>query len=378
MLFKSVIGQQATKQRLIKMVNDNRISHALMFFGTQGSGALPLAVAFAQYINCENKTDNDSCGVCVSCNKYQKLIHPDLHFALPVANTDKIKSATTNDFLSQWRECFIANPYMELNNWYEAIDIEKKQAAISVEESNAIIKKLSYKNFEAQYKVLIMWHADKMNVAASNKLLKIIEEPPDQTIFILISEQYENILPTIISRTQLVKIPQTDTVLLAEKIVADFALEWNKAKKIVHLSGNNYNTIPALVQMQQVTGDIEKSFIEWMRLCWNIFDNYKKVSVWTEEMAKEVRETQKNFLHFGLETARECLITNFAGAVHSRFDEQTYTGFEKFSKMLHQGNIQQFADEFNKAFFHIERNANAKILFLDLSFKMHRILRTKA
>lgn len=375
MLFKEIIGQEAIKQRLIKMAVEDRISHALLFLGQNGSGTLPLAVAFAQYINCTDRQETDSCGKCHSCLMCQKLAHPDLHFALPVASNEDVKKPTTDDFINQWRKGFIDNPYLDINDWYRAIDIEKKQGIIGTDESTSVVRKLFLKSFEGKYKILIMWHSDKMNITAANKLLKIIEEPPDQTIFILVTEQYENMLPTIISRTQLVKVPLIETQLLVEHVKEYYSLEINKAKNLVHLAANSYTAIQELVQQEQLSGELEQAFIDWMRLCWNVGKDYKKLYSWVEDVAKQTRDAQKNFLHFALDTARECLITNMAGAHHSRFDESNYAGFERFSKMISEKNIEAFAKEVNEACFHIERNANAKILFLDLSFKIQRILK---
>ncbi len=375
MLFKEIIGQEATKQRLIKMAVEDRISHALLFLGQTGSGTLPLAVAFAQFINCTDRLETDSCGKCHSCLMCQKLAHPDLHFVLPVASNEDVKKPTTDDFINQWRKGFIDNPYLDINDWYRSIDIEKKQGVIGADESTAVVRKLFLKSFEGKYKILIMWHSDKMNSTAANKLLKIIEEPPENTLFILVTEQYENMLATIISRTQLVKVPLIETQLLVQYVKENYSLEVNKAKNLVHLAANSYTAIQELVKQEQLSGELERAFIDWMRLCWNVGKDYKKLYSWVEEVAKQNRDAQKNFLHFAIDTARECLIANMVGAHHSRFDESNYAGFERFSRMISEKNIEAFTKEMNEACFHIERNANAKILFLDLSFKIQRILK---
>jgi DNA polymerase-3 subunit delta' len=357
------------------MATGNRISHALLLLGQTGSGTLPLALAFAQYINCENPLPDDSCGTCRTCLQYQKLTHPDLHFALPVNSNEDIKKPVTDNFIAQWREAFITNPYLSINDWYQAIGIEKKQGIIGVDESMAIVHKLFLKSFDAHYKVLIIWHADKMNASAANKLLKIIEEPPDNTVFILITERYENMLPTILSRTQLIKVPLTDTDTLVQYVREQYALELNKAKNLVHLAANSLTAIRELAQQESATGEMEQLFMDWMRMCWSMGKDYKKLLTWIDGITALTRDGQKNFLLFALDTARECLITNMAGHQHSRFDESNYAGFERFSKMIKPENVEPFSKALEEASYHIERNANAKILFLDLSFKMHRILR---
>lgn len=376
MQFKDVIGQQEVKQHLLKMAGSGRIAHAMLFMGHTGSGTLPLTVAYAQYLNCENPQTDDSCGACASCRQYEKLSHPDLHFVVPVNSTDDVKKPRTDDFIIQWRKTFIANPYLTLNDWYQAIGIEKKQGIIAAEESAGITHKLFLKSFSGRYKVLIMWHAEKMNAAVSNKLLKIIEEPPDNSIFFLITERYDSILPTILSRTQMIKVPQPDTETLVDFLKREKHIEVNHARSMVRLSGNNVSEIMQLLQKEKEHDDSpERTFLNWLRMCWNISKDYKKLYSWVEETASLNRDEQRNFLVFGISTARECLIANLAGPQHARYNEQTFAGFERFSKMITPQNIESFSNALQEGAYHIERNANAKILFLDLSFKMHRILR---
>lgn len=378
MQFKDIIGQQEVKWSLLQMVNENRISHALLFFEQPGSGGLALAYALAQYINCENKTNNDSCSTCASCIKISKLVHPDLHFSFPAAKIDKkAPKGLSSELMADWREALLLNPYMQLNEWYDYIGIENKQAIIREEESDAIVHSLSLKAFEAKYKIHIMWQADKLNIAAANKLLKIIEEPPDSTLFILVTDNYEQLLPTILSRTQLIKIKRIADADFKEALTVKKQLAAKDAKRIMHLSDSNYALATQLLAEEKTIIDIEQRFRDWLRLCYNIYKNYKAVSKWVDEMATEVREHQKNFLAFGLQTIRESMIANYAGYEYSRFDEESFEGFEKLSKMIHHNNIDLFMNELNSACFHIERNANPKILFLDLSFKMHHILRTE-
>ncbi|MCA1746534.1 MAG: DNA polymerase III subunit delta, partial [Bacteroidales bacterium] len=207
MLFRDVLGQEQVKKRLIQSVRDNRISHAQLFFGPEGTGKLPLAIAYAQYMCCEHPSEDDSCGICPSCIKYNKLAHPDLHFAFPVVNTKKGAGKTVSDhFIAQWRETVTTNPYISENQWYGVIDAENKQGFISRNESNEVVRKLSLKSYEAPYKVLIIWLAEKMNASAANALLKLIEEPPDRTVFLLVAEHTDQIIPTILSRTQMIRI----------------------------------------------------------------------------------------------------------------------------------------------------------------------------
>ena len=236
MLFKDIIGQEEIKKKLIKTVEENRVSHAQLFSGPEGAGSLPLAIAYAQYISCENRSGNDSCGTCHSCFKYSKLIHPDLHFILPVASTPKVKEPLTDKFLEEWRVSFIENPYLNPAEWYKAIGLENKQGFINVAESNEIIRKLSLKSYESEYKVVIIWLPEKMNKSAANKLLKIIEEPPSKTLFLMVTENSTNILPTIYSRVQVIRIPKLEEAEILLALQQGFDLEEDNIKNAAYLA----------------------------------------------------------------------------------------------------------------------------------------------
>ncbi len=240
MRFKDVIGQGPVKQRLIKTVKDNRVSHAQLFLGPEGSGKLALAIAYAQYINCTNKSPDDSCGTCPSCIKYSKLIHPDLHFIYPTAPLEKLEKPISLDFIAKWRELLTdTRCYLDLPAWYEKIGIERKQAIINTRDCSEILKTLSYKSYEAEYKVMIIWMVEKLFHAAAPKILKILEEPPDKTLFILVSENQEQILKTILSRTQLIKIPSIDEDVLIESLIGE-GYEQSRVNDAVRISGGNY------------------------------------------------------------------------------------------------------------------------------------------
>lgn len=379
MLFSGIIGQQKVKQRLIASVLEERISHAQIFAGAEGYGALPMALAYAQFINCENRREDDSCGQCPSCIKIDKLIHPDLHFSYPVANVKKDSSKPKSlDFISEWRETLSKNPYMGLNDWIQVIvGDENKQLFISVEESADIIHKLSLKTFESPYKILILWMPEKMRVDAANKLLKIIEEPPDQTLFILVTENRDQLLGTIVSRTQLLKINRLSDNDIRNALTSEFNITVPEANRIVHLADGNYNLARSLTGKDIGEVQLETEFIDWMRLCYKPFENPKALSEWVDRKSKEGRENQKNFLSFCLEAARECLVSNYGSKESIRFTDEVFPGFSRFSAMITDQNIDPFTKELTNAYYHIERNAHPKILFLDLSLKMHNILRKR-
>jgi DNA polymerase-3 subunit delta' len=370
MLFSEIIGQQAIKQRLINSVKEQRISHAQLFLGPQGSGNLALAYAYAQYISCKDKKDNDSCGQCTSCIKYNKLIHPDLHFVYPVALSKAVRVST--DVATEWREAFINNPYITLFSWFEMLDAENKQAVIGTDESTEILRKLSLTTYEGEYKIMIIWQADKLNHSAANKLLKIIEEPPDKTLFLLVCESEDTMLRTILSRTQLIKINKIADEDLMSALIERNGLSPEEAEKTAHLADGNY--AEALLLLNENINAVQNltSFQKLMRA--SIKFNPKAVLDWIDEVSAAGRERQKNFLSYALHILRESVMINYGDESLVKLSKDEKEFVSKFSPYIHGGNIERFIEELNKAYFHMERNANAKILFMDLAFKFNELL----
>ncbi len=370
MLFKEIIGQQAVKERLVRSYKEGRISHAQLFLGPQGSGSLPMALAYAQFISCTNKSEDDSCGACSSCVKYNKLVHPDLHFVYPVALSANVKTST--DVAVEWREAFLDNPYITLFSWFEQLAAENKQAVIGTEESGEILRKLSLTTYEAEYKIMIIWQAEKMNPSAANKLLKILEEPPDKTLFLLVCENEDQLLRTIVSRTQLIKINKIKDVDLMEALVSLHGQTTEAAEKISHLADGNYSEALLLISENENAGQNLASFQKLMRA--SIKFDPKAVISWIEEINAGGRERQKNFLNYALHILRESAMMNYGddSLVKLSADEQEFV--KKFSPFIHGANIERFIEELNKAHFHMERNASAKILFMDLAFKFNELL----
>lgn len=384
MLFKDIPGHIDEKQRLIRSVKENRVSHAQLFLGPVGSGNLAMALAYAQYIACENKLPEDSCGECPSCKKYAKLIHPDLHFVYPVNKTeDEKKDVTSDTFLETWRSTILDNPYIDINKWNIALGIEQKLTIISVEEADLILKKLSLKSFEGGYKILIMWMPERMNIASANKLLKIIEEPPDKTIFLLVANNHEELLPTIISRLQLIKIyPFKDNDII-EILKNRFNLADERAKRIAFLSDGSMLTALELAQMENEDSDNEflNYFIEWMRMCWNVskkIEEMKEVCKWSDKMGALKREQQKSFIKYCLYLIRESMMMQSGVTPLVKLTASELDFIKKFAPFINIQNSLQFNEAFNNAYNAIERNASGKILFLDLSFKVMKMLRVKA
>ncbi len=379
MQFSKIIGQQKMIERFINTVKTERISHAQLLHGPEGSGKLKLAIAFAQYVSCTNKSETDSCGTCPSCNKFEKLIHPDLHFVYPVVRTKKFSKPVSDNFAAEWRTFILEHKKHKLDVWLDLMGAESGQAGIFAHESSEIIRKLNLKTFESEYKIMIIWLPEKMNASSANKLLKMIEEPPMKTLFLLISDYPEQIINTIRSRSQFVKIPKIDNESLLKHIAETYSLEKNELNRVVKLANGNY--FKALDTLEE--SDSEKYnfklFIDLMRLAYaaKIIDLTK----WVDEISALGREQQKSFLKYTLKMFRENFILNNSPAEKEKLNQLT-TDEEnfsiKFSTFIHQNNIFDIYEEINKAHLHIERNGMDKIIFLDLSLKLVKLLRRKA
>ena len=293
MQFKDVIGQSAIKQRLIASVRDNHVSHAQLFLGPAGSGKLPLALAYAQYILCPNRTETDSCGVCPTCQKMQKLVHPDLHFVVPTAATKKIKSNPESDlFMEEWREYVIQNQgYVDTSSWYTFLDVENKQGYMSVRDAASLLRKLSMKSYEGEYKIAIIWMAEKMRTDTANKLLKLLEEPPEKTVFILIAEDQEELLATIKSRTALVKIPAIETKAVEKALIERLNAQPHQAHDAAMISEGNWITACHSIQDSEEHKYFFTTFQQWMRLCFRAA--YSELIDFSNNIKTIGREKQK-------------------------------------------------------------------------------------
>lgn len=370
MLFNNIIGQEETKRNLIRTARDGRISHAQLFLGPEGSGNLAMAVAYAQYISCLNKTEMDSCGQCPSCIKFEKLVHPDLHLVFPLALSKEVR--TSDNLVDKWREEFISNPYMNLFDWLEVMETENKQPTIGVEESSQVLQKLSLTAYESEYKIMIIWLAERMNIQAANKLLKILEEPPDKTVFLLVAENEENMLKTILSRTQLVKIKRLQDEDITAALIVQKGIDAEKASWVAKVADGSYRQA---LQLSEDEGGVKnnfESFTEWMRQCFKLnntqlLEIISKISGWG-------RESQKGFLVYSLSMIRACMLLNYGDPKLVRLDNEEMEFAKKFAPFINGANCIPFADELNKACLEIERNANPKILFTDLSFKVNALL----
>ena len=383
MLFKDILGQDHIKNYLITTANAGRIPHAQLFIGPEGSGTLPMAMAYAQYILCNNSDGENTTGNSACNLKFEHISHPDMHFVYPITSTDEVKgdSVVSTNFLDQWRGFVKENPYGSLFDWYKKLEIPKKQGIISVKESAAINKNLSLKAYEGGYKVMIIWMADKMRTDAANKLLKLLEEPPEKTIFILISESIDDLLQTIISRCQVVDFLALPEQVITDALIATHKVEANLAKKIAHQCEGNYNKALHLLHKDDDDSVFEEWFINWVRAAFKAKGNASVIAdliSWSTTIAKEGRETQKNFLQFCIQFFRQALLLNYQ-ATDLVYLEPNFENFklEKFAPFVHGNNIMDIFKELEDAMYHIERNGNSNIILTDLSIKLTRLLHKK-
>ncbi len=377
MRFADIIGQDDIKRHLIGTVKENRISHAQMLLGREGYGTLPLAIAYAQYINCQHRTDSDSCGECPSCRQISQLAYPDLHFVFPVPATGSTKEKPVSDtFFRKWSEFIKQNPYGSYQQWLDYAEAGNSQGLIRVDESSEIIRKLTMKSFNSGYKIMVIWLPEKMNSDASNKLLKLIEEPYPMTLFLLVAENSENIISTIISRTQIVKVPRIADAGLCAGLQRVAGADAAKAEKIARISEGDF--CKALEYCSQ-TADLAQNldlFIKLMRVSYS----YKAPDMiaLADELASLGREKQKALLAYSERMVRENLIINRQLTSMARFTDDEGNFAQKFSRFIHPQNSGLIAEALDKASYHISRNASAKIVFLDTIITLARCLRMPA
>ncbi|MGI6338753.1 MAG: ATP-binding protein [Bacteroidales bacterium] len=375
MNFSQIPGQKELTDLLINTVTSGRVSHAQLFTGPEGCGSLALALAYATYISCENRSPSDSCGICKSCIKYNKYIHPDLHFVYPVIKDKKNPEPVSDSFIEQWREFLKVSPYFSLNKWLSVIEAGNAQGLIFSGEAAEIIKKLSLKTFESDYKIMIIWLPEKMNLTAANKLLKMIEEPPEKTIFLLVSEEPDKVIPTMLSRCQIVKVPAFTYQEICTYLEKRFGPDNARIPNIAKVANGNIVRAIELYENEESSVLNFERFKKLMRFAWKR-DVISLIS-WAEETATTGREAQKDFIAFSLRLLRENLMLTLDQAKNNLVyltDEETAFS-EKFHPFINLKNIHPLAYEFNLAYSHIESNGNARIIFLDLALKVIRLIR---
>ncbi|MGB1317471.1 MAG: ATP-binding protein [Flavobacteriales bacterium] len=368
MLFSEVIGQNSLKEKLQNSVVNGRVAHAQMFVGPVGSGPLPVALAFSQFLSCKNRSEKDSCGTCDSCIRYAKLEHPDLQLIFPKNKTSKVdhKNFSSKDFVVDWRSAVLANPYLNLNDWLKGLGIDNKQGSINVDDSREVLQNLSYKAYESDYRVVLIWLAEHMNASAANKILKILEEPPERTVFLLVAESTENMLQTIISRVQIHRLGRLNEAEIAGSIATDENRE--RAEKLAHLADGDLNLAKQLLEDETPITNTINFFIRWMRACYGV--QMETLRDLTEEFQSLGREQQKALLAQSSGILRKVLMYRTIPETKDKLMKEELDFVHKFSQFITSNNSAGMLEAMNDAHYHIERNANARITFTDLSFKL--------
>lgn len=378
MEFSEVIGQKHLKKHLIKTVENGRIPHAQLFVGTSGSGILPMALAYAQAIVCSNHQKGST--ELLNCkNKITKLMHPDIHFVYPVNTNENVsKKPVSAHFTTAWRAFVAENPYGSLFDWLQSLGIENKQGNISVNEAADILKTLSLKAYEGGYKVMIIWMAEKMNTECANKILKLVEEPPEKTVLLLLTENEEQIISTIRSRCQKLQFPLLSEEDICLALIDQHQIDEKQAKKISRLANGDFNKALHILEYNSDEEIFEAWFVSWVRTAFKAKGNKKSINdllEWSDTLAGQGRETQKKFIQYCIELFRQALLKNYKAdqllffeAIDKKFS------LDKFAPYIHQNNIYEITEALEDAFYHIERNGNAKIIFTDLSIQLTRFI----
>jgi len=374
MNFSQIPGQKDIISKLVTSVHEGKVSHAQLFAGPEGCGGLALAMAYAKFISCENRTETDSCGVCKSCVKYDKLIHPDLHFVFPVIKGKKTSEPLSDNYMEEWRSMVGKTPFFTLNNWLDSLETGNAQGMIFAAEASEIIKKLSLKSFESDFKIMIIWLPEKMHTSAANKLLKLIEEPPEKTIFLLVSDEPDKVIPTILSRCQLIRLPGFSNDEITGYLIDILKADRQKAVEIARVANGNLIKAKELFENEDSSSRNLDRFKNLMRFAWK--RDIISILSWSEDISATGREAQKNFLSYSLRILRENLMLTLGqqnnNLVFLAGEEASFSG--NFHPFINTENIYNLTDEFNLAFSHVEANGNPKIIFLDLALKVTRFI----
>ncbi|MBO9152760.1 ATP-binding protein [Chitinophaga sp. GCM10012297] len=372
MFFSDIIGQEAARDQLLQAVERNRLSHAMIMLAPEGAGGLPVGLAFAQYLVCENRQPNDSCGQCAACKKAAQFIHPDIHFSYPVIPRKPGDKPVSTDYIAEWREYIVQQPYGNAYDWLQFIGAENKQGNITAHECSDIIRKLNLKSFESEYKILLMWMPEYLG-NEGNRLLKLIEEPPPNTVFILVAENQEQILATILSRTQLVKINPLTKQEVVTALVQRNQVAEQRARQIATIASGNYRE--ALQLLQHAENDYHELLRTWLNCIF--MQNRQGLQDWVEHMAsaKMGRENQKQFLRYFINVLEHSLRVQYMDRSQLAFSDEEVDFAEKLKKLANLGQMGEITEELDNAYYHIERNANGKILFHALSIRLQYIFK---
>lgn len=373
MYFRDIIGLTDIKKHLIESVQKGYVPHARMIYGTEGIGKLPLAIAYARYLNCTNPTATDACGKCNSCAKFDTLAHPDLHFAFPMVQKKAEKLLVCDNYLPQWRSFLSENIYFDLNKWLQYINAKNAQGMIYAQESEEIIRKLNLKVYEAKYKIMIVWLPEKMNIECANKLLKMIEEPPALTVFLLVSEDLDKVIPTIRSRCQPIYIRPIEHSDIIEAIQKNYGLTLSDAQSVAHIANGSYFSAIELIESDEDSQVLLNLFNKMMDACFS--KKIRLIKGIADELSRTGREAQKSFLLYSLRMFREYFVKNLNVPELVYLNREEERLGQQYFVAINENNIEVLADEFSLAHKQIEQNGNAKIIFLDLCLKLTMLIK---
>ena len=373
MQFKDVIGQEEVKQRLLEQFSKGRQPHALLLSGPEGCGSLAMAIALGSYLLCSNRSETDSCGECPACRQIMRWGHPDLHFSFPIIKKDSERSATCNDYMDLWKEMLKDNLYFGMSDWLEKMDAGNKQALITEAESDNILSKLSMTAYEGGYKVMIVWLPERLHVNAANNLLKYLEEPAPQTVFILVTENVGAILPTILSRTQWIEMSRLPETVIAEALQQRNGLEREVAIQMARTSGGSYLNALRAIHVNSVANEFFNSFVSLMRLAYS--RDIRGLQSWADDVASWGRERQKSFMTYSQNMLRENFMYNFhRSELNFMTDEETAFA-SRFARFINERNVVEFMREMSQAQRDTEQNVNTKTVFFDFALKAIILIR---
>ena len=374
MKFADIIGQKDVIDRLRKAKSEDRVAHAQLFLGPEGSGNLALALAYAQFLNCPNATPKDSCGTCPTCRKNSSFQFADLHFSFPYFNKTGSKETISDDFGTEWRNRLLLSPYFGVEDWTKELSKDNKQLIFSVPEAANIVRKLSLKSFEGGYKVMVIWMAEMIGEGVANKLLKIVEEPPANTLFFFVANSSENILNTILSRVQVIQVPKIDEASISAGL-KHLGVDDHKIPDIAHYSDGSWDVALRLRDNNDPNEFLAMQFQTWMRHCYS--KKIPALHAWSEKMAELTREDLKHFLLYALDQMRQNLVLNYTSENISRFTSSEKAFALKFSPFINHLNIEDIMLELEAAHRSVGQNVNNKILFFELSMRIFRLLNRK-
>jgi len=373
MMFRDCIGQEEVASRLIAAHGEGRVAHAQLFLGPEGSGNLSVALAYAQFLFCPNKTETDSCGVCPTCQKVSSLQYADLFFSFPIINKGPSNNpSVSDDYLADFRAAVLGHPYMDCDYWFSEMGSDGRQGIFSVREALSIIRKVSMKGFESPLKIMVIWMAELIKVDTANKLLKVLEEPPENTLFFLVANQADQILPTVMSRVQVMRVNRlSDEVIAQHLLIRGVAAE--RAQAIAHYSAGNWWRAQSMADDEDDGTDTAELFQNWMRACYT--RSMAEITAWINTLSEWTREEQKQFMLYALEQVRQNIVLNYAGPGLTRLNEGEAEFSKKFSRFINDLNAEDLMSELGRAHMDISRNVNSKMVLMDLSLKVHRMLR---